>query len=416
MITFFDGQLIYSVLRAYTLSGEEFFTMISLAIAGKPNCGKSTFFAAATLAHAEIANYPFTTIDANHGVAYVRAPCPCRTLGVEGCKSCVDGVRFIQIGMIDVAGLVPDAHKGRGLGNQFLDHLRQANAILQLIDASGATDAEGNPVEVGSHDPLADIDFVQQEMVMWVFGILERHWPKIQRSSQQKGYSVEAALADVFAGLGVTVEEVRDVAMAADINFRQCSDEELLRFCDLLVRMSKPTKVLGNKADQAPDALLRSLGEAGITMVSSASELALRKAAEAGFIRYLPGDPTFAIVNEQALSPPQKAGLQKIREVMERFGGTGVQQAINEAVFNLLNMIVVYPVEDEHKYADSTGRILPDAFLMKKGSTPHDLAFMVHTDIGEGFLYAVDAKTRMRVKENHVLSNGDVIKIVSTKR
>ena len=390
--------------------------MISLAIAGKPNCGKSTFFAAATLAHAEIANYPFTTIDANHGVAHVRVSCPCKTLGVEGCRACTDGVRFIPVGMIDVAGLVPDAHKGRGLGNQFLDHLRQANAILHLLDASGATDAEGNPVEVGSHDPLADIDFVQQEMVMWVYGILDRHWPKIQRSSQQKNYSIEAALAEVFAGLGVTAEVIRDVATAAEINFRQCSEGDLLRFCDFLVRMSKPTKVLGNKADQAPENLLHSLSEAGITMVSSASELALRKAAEAGFVRYLPGDPAFSIVNEQALSPPQRAGLQKIREVMERFGGTGVQQAINEAVFGLLNMIVVYPVEDEHKFSDSTGRILPDAFLMKKGSTPHDLAYMVHTDIGEGFLYAVDAKTRMRVKENHVLADGDVIKIVSTKR
>jgi ribosome-binding ATPase YchF (GTP1/OBG family) len=389
--------------------------MITLAIAGKPNCGKSTFFTAATMAHAEIANYPFTTIDANHGVAYVRTECPCRDLGVT-CEFCENGVRYIPISLIDVAGLVPEAHKGRGLGNQFLDHLRQADAIIHLIDASGGTDEEGNPVGIGEHDPLDDVGFIEHEMTMWVYGIIEKHWAKIQRSAQQKTYSIAQAVADVFAGLGITADGVRDVEHELGIDLRRIGEEELVAFCERLVQISKPMTVVGNKADQAPAALLDRLAGADVTLATAAGELALRKAAEGSFITYHAGDGDFSISEEAQLTDAQKAGLEAVRAVMRRWGGTGVQQAINTAVYGLLDMIVVYPVEDENKFCDGQGRVLPDAFLMKRGSTPHDLAYQVHTDIGEGFLYAVDARKKMRIKEDHVLENGDIIKIVSTRR
>jgi ribosome-binding ATPase YchF (GTP1/OBG family) len=186
--------------------------MITLALAGKPNCGKSTFFRAATLADAEIANYPFTTIDANHGVGYVRSPCPCTTLALPGgtatCGHCTDGVRFIPVNLIDVAGLVPEAHTGRGLGNQFLDHLRQADAIIHVVDGSGATDAEGNPVGIGEHDPESDIAFLPLEMTMWVYGILAKHWAKLLRQAQAKTFVLHAAVAEVLAGLAITPEDV----------------------------------------------------------------------------------------------------------------------------------------------------------------------------------------------------------------
>jgi len=389
--------------------------MITLALAGKPNCGKSTFFRAATMAHAEIAGYPFTTIDANFGVAYYRTACPCRGLGLS-CGHCTDGVRFVPVNLVDVAGLVPDAHRGKGLGNQFLDNLRQADAIIHIVDASGSTDSEGNPVETGSHDPLLDIAFVRNEMTMWIYGILDRHWQRLQRQAQSKTYSIHRGVAEVLAGLAITPEDVMDAERSAGIDLVHADKEALTRFCGEIVGISKPMLPVGNRVDLAPDALVEKLRAAGLSFSTAAGELALRNAVAAGIVRYLPGDPSFSIVREDALSSAQKNGLRTIARVMERFGGTGVQQAINRAVKDLLRMIVVYPVEDEHKFSDSRGRILPDAFLMREGSTPRDLAFQVHTDIGKGFLYAVDARTKMRVKDTHVLKDGDIIRIVSTAR
>lgn len=367
------------------------------------------------MANVEIANYPFTTIDANHGVAYVRTTCPCQTLKVS-CSQCQNGIRFVPVGMIDVAGLVPDAHKGRGLGNQFLDHLRSADGIIHIVDASGSTDAEGNPVPLGAHDPAEDIHFLYTEMTMWLYGILEKHWAKIQRTAQTGNFSPAAAIAEVFAGLGITLDHVHHAELESGVNLRKAAENDLITFCDHLLRMAKPMLLVGNKVDLAPPALIEKLRREQIIFASAAAELALRSAAAATLITYLPGDESFTILKPDALSPAQKNGLAKIAEFMRTNGGTGVQTTINCAVFDMLDLIIVYPVEDENKFSDRQGRVLPDAFLMKKGSTPKDLANRVHTDIGKGFLYAVDARTKMRIKESYPLKQGDIIKIVSTAK
>jgi ribosome-binding ATPase len=389
--------------------------MLTLALAGKPNCGKSTFFKAATMANAEIANYPFTTINPNFGVAYVRTKCACTDLKIK-CTHCVDGNRFVPVNLIDVAGLVPDAHKGKGLGNQFLDHLRQADAILHIIDASGGTDSEGNPVGVGNHDPAEDVKFLGFEMTMWVYGILAKHWSQISRGSQGKGAAIQQGIAETFTGLGITTDDIRDVELKLKLDLVHANMEDLIPLCAEVVKISKPMLVIGNKFDEAPAALRAKLAEEKVAFASAASELALRNAAAANVVKYLPGDEQFGIVNEAGLSPAQKAGLAKIAAVMKECKGTGVQQAVNRAVFELLDMIVVYPVEDENHFCNKQGDVLPDAFLMKKGSTPHDLAYQVHTEIGKGFLYAIDARTKMRIKETHELKNGDIIKIVSAAK
>ena len=118
--------------------------MLSVALAGKPNAGKSTFYRAATMADVDVANYPFTTIDPNRGVTHVRTRCPCLDLEERcGNDECHDGKRYVPIELLDVAGLVPGAHEGKGLGNQFLDALSNADVVLHVVDALGVGAAGG---------------------------------------------------------------------------------------------------------------------------------------------------------------------------------------------------------------------------------------------------------------------------------
>lgn len=391
--------------------------MLSIGLAGKPNSGKSTFFKAATLVDVDIANYPFTTIDANHGVSYVRAPCPCRELGIKnGCGRCKDGFRFIAIELIDVAGLVPDAHLGKGLGNEFLDALRVAEAVIHVLDASGGTDAEGNPVGIGNYDPVSDVKFLEHEIAMWLNGILNRNWEKLMRNYKALGGKPEQILIDQMAGAGVSDNQIRRALSEMKKDPGAWKEEEIQRFARLLRAYSKPMILAANKMDVAPPENVKRLLDLKddlVIPVSGAAEIALRMGEKAGLIKYKPGDQDFEILGQ--LSAAQKAGLEKIRILMKQHGGTGVQQCINRAVFELLDYIVLYPVEDENKFTDRKGVILPDAFLMKRGSTARDLAFRVHSDIGESFLFAIDGKTKMRLGEKHELKDGDVIKIVSTK-
>ncbi|PWB52152.1 MAG: redox-regulated ATPase YchF [Candidatus Methanoperedenaceae archaeon] len=388
---------------------------ISIALAGKPNSGKSTFFKAATLANVEIANYPFTTIDANHGVAYVRTPCPCREFKLD-CGNCREGVRFVPIEMIDVAGLVPDAHKGRGLGNEFLDNLRQAKAIIHVIDASGTTDIEGNPVAAGSHDPLGDIEFLEHEITMWMAGILNRNWERLSKKVNAEGLKIEETIANQLEGAGITETHVRTILSRMRLprdKPQVWTQEQIIELSDMLRAESKPFIIAANKIDIASQENIERLVKKGAIPVSGATEVVLRIADKSGAIKYIPGDADF--LESQNLSDAQKQALSKIRLLMKKNSGTGIQKCINETVFKLLDLIVVYPVEDENRFTDKKGNILPDAFLMKKGSSPKDLAFMVHTDIGKSFLFAVDARTRMRLGEKHELKNGDIVKIVSVK-
>ena len=397
---------------------------VTIAIAGKPNAGKSTFFKAATLADVEIASYPFTTISPNVGIAHVRAPCPCKELLHDGsCGNCVRGIRFIPVELIDVAGLVKGAHEGRGLGNEFLDELRRAEAIIHVVDASGGTDADGNVVQVGSHDPVEDISAFEEELNMWVFMILKRSWRKLSRKAELEGMKIERVISEQLAGVGVTEEQIKAAIRSSRIpdDYRSWDDVALKSLSAEIIRLSKKMVIAANKVDMARDAEMKKLmalerGGGAVIPCSAAAELALRTAARHGFIRYLPGDSDFEILHTATITAEQRAGLEKIRHLINNYGGTGVQAIINRVVFQLLNYIVVYPVEDEHKFTDSSGRILPDAYLMKRGSTARDLAYAVHSDIGEGFLYAIDARTKRRLGERYELEDNDVIKVVHTQR
>jgi hypothetical protein len=392
---------------------------MTIGLAGKPNAGKSTFFKAATMAEVDIANYPFTTIDANRGVTYVRTTCPCIERD-KRCGNCEDGIRFVPIEIIDVAGLVPDAHQGRGLGNAFLDELSQAQAIIHVIDASGATDIEGNPGDIASHDPLEDIDFLNREITMWMKGILCRNWERLARKIKAENLKVEEAIANQLMGAGVCEEHVNiAIDQLGKREYIKWEDEDMCQLCEYIRLLSKPVIIAANKLDVAPPENVENLEKLEIIVVptSAAAELAIRNAASTGAIDYKPGDEDFAIEGSD-LSEKQIKGLEKLKNfvVSRKPHGCGVQECINRAVFDQLDLIVVYPVEDEGHWTDKKGRMLPDAYLVKKGSTAHELAYKVHTDIGDRFLYAVDGRTRMRLGDKYELKDGDVIKIVSTAK
>lgn len=371
------------------------------------------------MAEVDIANYPFTTIDANRGVTYVRTTCPCIERD-KRCGNCEDGIRFVPIEIIDVAGLVPDAHQGRGLGNAFLDELSQAQAIIHVIDASGATDIEGNPGDIGSHDPLEDIDFLNREITMWMKGILCRNWKRLARKIKAENLKVEEAIANQLMGAGVCEEHVNvAIDQLGKREYIKWEDEDMCQLCEYIRLLSKPVIIAANKLDVAPPENVENLEKLEMIVVptSAAAELAIRNAASTGAIDYKPGDEDFSI-EESDLSEKQIKGLEKLKKfvVSRKPHGCGVQECINRAVFDQLDLIVVYPVEDEGHWTDKKGRMLPDAYLVKKGSTAHELAYKVHTDIGDRFLYAVDGRTRMRLGDKYELKDGDVIKIVSTAK
>jgi ribosome-binding ATPase YchF (GTP1/OBG family) len=388
--------------------------LIEIGIAGKPNAGKSTFFKSATLVDVAIANYPFTTIEPNVGIAYVRVKCVCRELGIN-CGKCIDGWRFIPIKLIDVAGLVPDAHKGRGLGNEFLDNLRQAEAIIHVVDASGSTDEEGNEIGIGEHDPVKDVEFLYKELDMWLYGILKRNWDKIARRIHLEKRDPAKFITEQLAGLGFKEWMVKSALKEIGKGVLEFSDEDLLKFAVELRKRRMKMVIVANKADKAPDELVKRLLSLNEIVIPASAfyELILRTASKNGYIKYLPGDEDFEVL--KPLNEKQKKVLDAVRAFMKKYGGTGVQKAINTVVFDLLGYIVVYPVEDENKFTDTKGNVLPDAFLVKKGTTARDLAYMIHTDIGESFIYAVDAKRKVRVGEDYELQHNDVIKIVSAK-
>lgn len=391
--------------------------MLSLALAGKPNAGKSTFYQAATMADVDVANYPFTTIDANHGISHVRTRCPCLDLEERcGNEHCQEGKRYVPIELYDVAGLVPGAHEGRGLGNQFLDQLMDADAIVTVVDAAGATDEEGEPVEIGTYDPLAEIDFVESELDAWLTGVVEDNWETIERRSRAPDFDLEAAITDVMSGLGASEPDIAHCLRAVEYPDDPLAwdQENRADFAGVLREQTKPILLVANKIDIAPDDNIERMRQTNqpVVPVTADGELALRRASEAGVIDYDPGDAGFQITGE--LNDEQQDGLEQIRAVMQAYGGTGVQTALDAAVFELLEQIVVFPVENETRWTDKQGNVLPDAQLLDRGSTPRDLAYAVHTDIGDGYLHAVNARTDRRIAEDTELEDGDVIKIVST--
>ena len=397
-----------------------------IGVVGKANIGKSTFFKAATLAEVEIANYPFATIKPNSGVGYVKVDCVDKDFNTT-CNPregfCINHKRFVPVQLIDVAGLVPGAHEGKGMGNQFLDDLRQADVLIHVIDCAGATNERGEPVNPGEYDPANDIKFLEEELDYWYSGLIKKGWEKFAREVQQTKKEVHKAVAKQLSGLKVTEEMVEESIKKLGLNkdnVTSWADDDVVGLAQELRKFTKPMVIACNKidipaAEQNFSKLKDQFPDHVLIPCSAESELALREAAKHELIDYISGESSFSYKDESKLNEKQKAALEFIRAtVLDKWKSTGVQDVLNIAVFDHLKYIAIFP-GGVNKLGDQYGNKLPDCFLLPEGSTALDFAYRVHTDFGKNFIRAIDVKTKMTVGKEHVLKHRDVVEIVSDR-
>lgn len=395
-----------------------------IGVVGKPSAGKSTFFSAATMVDVARAAYPFTTIEPNKGVGFVRVECVDKEFNTQ-CNPrsgfCTNHTRFVPVEMIDVAGLVPGAHEGKGLGNKFLDDLRQADVLIHVVDTSGGTNEKGEAVAMGSHDPCKDVLFLEEELELWMLAIVENNWAKFARQPLASKNQVIDALSKGLSGLGVNslhIDNALTKSKLGEKQLNQWTDVDKRSFVHAVRLISKPIVIAANKMDIGPskdnfERLQKTFPHLQIIPCSAEAELTLKKADKAGIIEYVSGQNDFSPKKE--MNDAQTNALNYIRDkVLKPLNGSGVQKVLDETVFSGLKYIAIFPGGTK-SLVDSQGRTLTDCFLMPPGSTTLDFAFRLHTDFGKNFIKAIDVKTRMLLGKEHVLKNRDVIEIVSGK-
>jgi ribosome-binding ATPase len=400
-----------------------------IGLVGRPNVGKSTFFKAATLADVLIANYPFATIKPNTGMAYVKIEDLAPEFGKEsnpreGFVKDGDGIkgkwRFVGFELMDVAGLVEGASEGKGLGNEFLNNLAGADAFIHVVDMSGESDSEGKPSE--DFYPGQGLEVIEKELDKWYYGILMKAWKSFARTVEMQKQKLAEAVAKQFSGLKVDEEDVKEVILKGKFDGEKPTswkDGEVFRFARELRRHTKPMIIAANKMDR-PKAKenfekMKKEFDYPIAPCFAEGELALREADKAGLIEYVAGSSSFEVKGKSPTHPPltekQSKGLEEIRKVLEEYGNTGVQEILNKVVFEMLEMIAVFPAGD--KLEDSKGNVLPDCYLMKKGSTALDFAYRLHSDIGDGFVKAIHIKTKRAVGKDYELKHRDGLEIIT---
>ncbi len=390
-----------------------------IGLVGKPSVGKSTFFNAATMNDVPEGAYPFTTIDPSMGEAYVRVECAGPEFDHDCTPNhgyCQDGVRFVPTKLVDVAGLVPGAHEGKGLGNQFLTDLNEADVLIHVVDFTGETDLEGEPTD--DHDPREDIDFLEEELDMWYLDVLEKGIERYHSGYQGEDKAIETDLAEQMSAFGITEDEVKQVVLALELEldpdtWDEDDKAELAR--EIRIR-TKPMVVAANKMDTAaaqanweeitadPD-----YDHLTFVPVSAHAEKALKNGNEQGVLDYRAGDESFEVTAD--IPAAKREGLEQIREFVDAYGGTGVQQALETALFEELDAIAVFPgarnPTDEKSF-------LQDCFVLPDGSTAEDFAYFLHSDIGEGFLHAHDVRTERQIGADTELDHRDVVEITTT--
>jgi len=400
---------------------------IKLGLIGKTNTGKTTFFNSATLSSEEISSYPFTTTKPVTGIAHAITLCVHPEFKIQdnpNNSKCVEGWRYIPIELIDLPGLIKDAWKGKGLGNQFLSIAAQSDALLHVVDASGGIDSTGKISEVGTGDPIADFADIEEELTMWYHKILEGNRDKISKLIRT-GSNIIDALTDLYRGIGANKTHVKETLLATGLEEKDFDDFDIVdgkKFASYLRKISKPTLIVANKidvegADKNFARLRERYNDSIVIPVSGDSEFSLRRAEQKGLIKYSPGSEQFEIIKSDELNEKQTNALNFIQKgIMGEYMRTGVQFAINVAVFKLLKMNSIYPVADEKNLSDKKGRKLPDLILLKDGATINDLAKEIHSDLTKGLLYGKDLRYNLRLPIDYQLRDRDVVSLITAAK
>jgi hypothetical protein len=289
--------------------------------------------------------------------------------------------------------------------------------FIQLVDASGTTDIEGKE---GSGDPVADVKMLENELNKWYRSIFSKVWEKMSRTIQTTKQDFAKEVVKQFSGLRVDEGDVKSVLLKLKLdpaNPTSWSEEDLSNFTETLRHSTKPMLIAANKMDKAGatenlERLKVEFPDMQIIACSADAELSLRQAANAEMIDYIQGESSFTI-NEDKVNEKQKAALELIQKnVLDKFGSTGVQDVLDKAIFDLLNYVAIFPAGS--KLADSKGNVLPDCFLLPGGSTALDFAYSLHTDIGDKFVKAIDVRTKQAVGKDHALKHRDGIEIMTS--
>ena len=402
---------------------------IIVGIVGKPSSGKSTFLNAACMTNVKVSELPFTTIEANKGIAYVKERCVCKEMNVEDNPKnsiCLDGFRFVPINLLDVAGLVPDAHKGKGLGNKFLNDLSKADVLIHVIDMTGSLDKSGKKViDQKTSNPYEDVIFLENEINLWFKDIIRREdWDRFKKTLAGDKRKIVEELYKRLSGLKVKKIQIIECLKSTGLETKNpatWSDNDLMLFSKKLRELAKPILFAANKIDKEESIknlkLLKRKSSSLIIPCSALAEHVLRKYNDNDIIHYIPGSDDFQILNKEKLSPDERKLLHKIKtDLLKPFNGTGVQEILNCAIFRIANQICVYPVSDVNNLTDNNQNILPDVFLIKKGTLLRDfVSEKIHSDLAENFMFGIDARTKKRLGENYEIKHNDIIKVVTSR-
>ncbi|MCU4926395.1 redox-regulated ATPase YchF [Halobacteria archaeon AArc-dxtr1] len=392
-----------------------------IGLVGKPSVGKSSFFNAATMNDVPEGAYPFTTIDPSVGEAYVRVEDAAPEFDEVSTPSVgyLEGdVRFVPTKLVDVAGLIPGAHEGKGLGNQFLTDLNETDVLIHVVDFSGQTDSEGEPTE--GHDPREDIDFLETELDQWYLEVLKKGINRYESGYTTEDDAIEAELAEQMSAFKTTEDEIKLLIRRTGVGFdpEEWDETDKLELAREIRRETKPMVIAANKMD-TPEAA-ENFEEIAVdpdyehlTIVpcSAHAEKALKTADEGGVVDYRPGDDDFEIVGD--ISAEQEKGLEQIRDFLDEYGASGVQAALETALFDVLGVVPVFP-GGANGLGNERGEVLPDCYLIPPESTAEDFAYSLHSDIGDGFLHAIDCRTNRQLGKNYEVEPRDVIEVITT--